>query len=125
MHRLVIIMCFALALGACGTASLFSSDVVTQTPPTVSRVEPTSGPPGTEVTIYGFGYSIDTPINIVIIGGSGSSATEYQILGNPTPTEIETLTATVPDDAELGESSVVVVVHQNTSNTDVMFDVTP
>jgi hypothetical protein len=125
MRRLVIIICFTLALGACGEVTLFPSDVVTQTPPIVSRVEPASGPPGTEITVYGFGYSINTPNNIVIVGGSGSSATEYNLLDNPTETEIESLTAAVPDDAEIGESSVVVVVYQNTSNADIMFEVTP
>ena len=77
------------------------------------------------ITVYGFGFSYSTPVNVIIIGGEGVSATDYQLLANPTPTEIEMLTATVPANAAIGPSPVTVTVYDNTSNADVIFDVTP
>ena len=113
-------------MGACGPAVLtFPDDVVTQTFPLVNRVEPASGAPGTTITIYGFGFSAAPPLNVVTVGGSSSVATDYQLLTNPTSDEIEQLTATVPNDAATGQSSVLVVVHENASNADVLFEVTP
>ncbi len=120
----------AIALNSCGygwdgSESDYPDDVPTQSPPIVSRVEPTSGPAGTVITIYGFGFSLNPAINVVIVGDAGASATDYQLVASPTANEIEQLTATVPADAAIGESGVVVVVYENASNADVLFDVTP
>ena len=125
--HLLCVVAVALALSACGTggAAEYPSDVPTNAPPTVSRVDPTSGPPGTTVTIYGFGFSIGPALNIVTIGESMAAATEYEILSSPTSDELESLTAVVPDDAVAGESPVVVLVHETPSNADVTFTVTP
>lgn len=115
-----------LMLSACGSAvPTFADDVPTQTYPVVSRIEPTSGPAGTAIDVYGIGFSAASPSNVVIIGNAGSSATDYQLLPNPTSDEVEVITAEVAVDAAVGQSPVLVLVHENPSNVDVMFDVTP
>lgn len=124
MRRILIIAC-VLVFSACGSSAPFSPNVVTELPPTVSRVDPATGPVGTVIQIFGFGFSVAPPENVVIIGGSGVSAETYDLIVNPTSDEIEVLTATVPTDAALGDSSIVVVVGEHTSNADVMFTVTP
>ncbi len=127
MRRTIITLASAFLLVACGyeTGLDYAEDVVTQSPPTVSRIEPSTGTTGTTISIYGFGFSTAVPSNIVVIGDQSVSAETYELLDNPTPTEIERLTATVPDGLAVGESSVVVVVYDNVSNADVTFTVTP
>jgi len=126
MKRVLPILSLMLVLSACGGGDPgYSDDVPTQAPPFVSRVEPTSGPVGTTITIYGFGFSIAAPTNLVVLGGSGSAATSYQLLNNASSIEIESITAVVPNDAAVGSSEVMVVVYDNVSNADVTFTVTP
>ena len=81
---------------SCGSSSDFSDDVPTNSPPVVSRLDPTTGPVGTEVTIYGLGFSYVAPTNIITMGTGGAVADSYAILSNPTADEIETLTFAVP-----------------------------
>lgn len=115
-----------LLIASCGGSSeSFAPDVPTNSPPIVSRVTPNSGNAGSEVTIFGFGFTISVPENIVVIGGTSTNATSYTLLSNPTSTEIEAITADVPNDAMLGEGPIYVVVHDNVSNADVSFTVTP
>lgn len=120
----IIPIAFALVIAACGSESGISEDVPTDSPPVVSRVEPNSGPVGTEITVYGFGFSMTAPINIVIIGTSSTAATTYNLVEPPTDTEIESITATIPDDAPRGDNSVIVLVYDNSSNADITFTVT-
>lgn len=114
-----------LALVSCGSSDGFEPDVPTDSPPIVTRVEPNSGGVGTEITLFGLGFSIAVPENIVIVGGIGASATSYRLLSNPTSSEIEALTVNVPAGAALGEGPIYVVVQGNVSNADVSFTVTP
>lgn len=125
MRKALLYIGLGLVLAACGSADPYSPNVVTELPPTVSRVDPTTGPVGTQIQIFGFGYSVAAPENLVIIGESAAAAETYDLVANPTSDEIEVLTATVPNDAVLGDSSIVVVVGEHTSNADVIFTVTP
>jgi len=125
MKRICTALALCIVLAACGSAVPYSPNVVTEMPPTVTRIDPTSGPAGTTIQIFGFGFSVAAPENIVIIGDTGVPATSYGLVANPTSDEIEVLTADVPNDAPLGESSVVIVVGEHTSNADVTFTVTP
>ena len=126
MARILAISVMLIALAAgCGSPSIFADDIPTNAPPIVSRVDPTSGSPGDTITIFGFGFSLVPPNNIVVIGGTATPATDYTLLDQPTATEIEALTVVVPDGAQAGESGVVVVVHDFSSNADVLFTVTP
>lgn len=126
MRYVGIIVVLALSLASCGRAGPdYPDDVVTQAPPTVSRIEPTSGPGGTAISIYGFGFSVAAPTNIVVIGDRSVSAETYRLLDAATSTEIECLTATIPDDAPAGESTIAVVVYENVSNATETFTVTP
>lgn len=124
--RPLIILAF-IALTACGGQSpdSYAPDVPTNAPPIVSSVDPNAGAAGDEITIFGLGFTVSVPENIVIIGGSATSATSYRLLSNPTSDEVEAITAVVPDNAALGEGPIYVQVHENTSNADVSFTVTP
>lgn len=126
MRRLGISLVLVLALVSCGSPSdPYGPDIPTNSPPYVSRIEPNSGRAGDTVTIFGFGFSVAVPENIVIIGGAATSATTYTLLSNITGDEIESLTAVVPNDAQAGEGAIYVQVHENVSNADVSFTVTP
>ena len=118
-------LAFLTGCGGSGADSGFPDDVPTQVNPLVSRVGPATGPAGTEITIYGMGFSISYPNNIVIVGDAATSATGYALVSPPTADEIESITAVVPNDAAPGDNSVYVVVYDNASNTDVTFTVTP
>lgn len=125
MRRICTALALCIAVSACGSAVPYSPNVATDLPPTVTRITPASGPVGTTIQIFGFGFSVAAPENVVIIGDTGASATSYDLVANPTSDEIEVLTADIPNDTPLGESSVVVVVGEHVSNADVMFTVTP
>ena len=127
LTRLISIVVLALALVSCGNASsnYFGPNIPTGTTPIISRVDPNFGSAGDEITIFGLGYSIAFPENIIIIGGAATTATSYRLLSNPTSSEIEALTAIVPADAQLGEGPIYVLVDASSSNTDVSFTVTP
>ena len=121
--RLIAIACLPFAM-ACGSPVAFPSDVPIDSPPIVSRVDPTEGSAGDIITIFGFGFSIVAPNNIIVIGDAASAATSYRLLESPTSTEIEAIEAPVPDQATEGETPVVVMVHESVSNADVLFTVT-
>lgn len=119
------LLLLVLVLPSCGSGEdAYPSDIPTGSPPIVSRVDPTSAAAGDRITIFGLGFSSAAPVNIVIVGGAATSADEYALLDSPMETEAESLTATVPEDAAAGETSVVVQVYENTSNGDVAFTVT-
>ncbi len=124
--RITFIAAFTLC-AACGNSGPFeyASDVPTNAPPTVTRVDPASGPIGTLVTLYGFGFSFAPELNAVTIGQAMAIADTYTFLEAPTSEEIESLTTTVPAEAIEGASPVVVLVHEIPSNADVVFTVTP
>lgn len=124
--KIFVILSVVVFSSACGASEgSYPDDVPTQTSPLVSRVDPTGGSPGSQITIFGLGFSSAAPNNIVVIGGAAVAATAYTLIGNPTSTEIEALTATVPTGAAQGITSVAVVVYDNASNADVTFTVTP
>ncbi len=125
LARRLIIALVPLLMASCLGGDGYAPDVPTDSPPIVSRVDPNSGSAGSEVTIFGFGFSVSVPTNIVVIGDAATSATSYTLLSNPTSDEIEAITAVVPDDAQLGEGPIFVMVHENVSNADVSFTVTP
>ena len=126
MLRRLVILSFLCCLAACGSAdSGFPDDVPTQLPPVVSRVAPATGPAGTVIQIFGFGFSDIAPNNVVIVGDEGVSATAYALVTPATATEIEVITATVPAGVAIGANSVAVVVYENVSNADITFTVTP
>ena len=125
LRRLLILAVLFLA-AACGSSGdSFPDDVPTQLPPIVSRVAPATGPAGTVIQIFGFGFSDVAPNNVVIVGGEGFAADAYALVTPATATEIEVLTATVPAGTPAGVDSVAVVVYENVSNTDITFTVTP
>ena len=125
LKRLAIAILPLLVASCGGTSTGYAPDVPTDSPPVVSSVDPNSGGPGTEVTIFGFGYTISVPENIVVIGGVATNATSYRLLSNPTSTEIEAITADVPAGATVGEGPIYLVIYDNVSNSDVSFTVTP
>lgn len=110
---------------SCGGSSDYNPNVPTDSPPIVSRAEPSAGKAGDVISIFGLGYSIAYPEDIVVVGGAATSATSYRLLDNPTANEIEAITFIVPEDAEIGEGPIYVQVDGNSSNVDVSFTVLP
>ena len=121
---LLLASCFLL-LTSCGQGSQFFDDVVTSAPPIVIRIDPSSGPVGSQATIFGLGFSNLTLTNVVSIGDAVASAEEYALLENPTNGEIESITFTIPAGLAEGDYPVVVIVYETASNTDIHFQVTP
>lgn len=122
--RWAIAFAAVIAAASCGEgADDFPSDVPTSTPPVVARIDPAAGAPGSVITIFGYGFSSTAEFNIVIISGAAVAATAYGLAEAPTATEIESLTAAVPDGAAAGDTSVVVMVHERVSNADIPFTV--
>ena len=122
---LTIVAAMVLLGASCGSGSDYDATVPTDSPPIVSRVDPNAGVASDEITLFGFGFTIAFPENIVVVGGGATSATSYRLLTNPTPTEIEAITFTVPADAVPGEGPIYVQVYGNASNTDISFTVVP
>lgn len=124
--RTISLLAAVLLMASCGGSSNdIQEDVASGSPPLVTSLSPTSGPVGTEVTVTGIGYSYIPPNNTIMIGSESTVATAHDFLTNPTSSEFETVTFTVPDTTPLGADSVVVIVGDYASNTDVLFTVTP
>ena len=117
-----------IALAACGSGDSsfdYSEDVPTNLPPTVARIDPATGPVGTAVTVFGFGFSDAAPDNVLMVGSGSIAATAYTLLPNPTSSEIESISATIPAGAAVGADAILVIVDGNPSNADITFTVTP
>ncbi|MFH0799473.1 MAG: IPT/TIG domain-containing protein [Pseudomonadota bacterium] len=119
------IIAYLVLLAACGgsSGSSFPADVPTKSPPVVSRVAPATGAPDDAITIYGLGFSSTPTFNIVIVGGAAVAATSYSLVDPPTANEVESITATIPADANVGADSIAVMVHDEVSNADITFTV--
>lgn len=127
MKRLqsILAMIVMLALASSCGGGTSSSHVPSGSTPVVSRLDPDSGTPGTQFSVYGFGFSYVPTENIVMVGESVDVASSYDIVDNPTsPEESEVLTVTVPDGAAPGASDVFVIVNGVASNEGITFTVT-
>jgi len=121
--------CFLLAifLIGCGSAqdtNDFNSTVSTQAPPFINRVNPTSGSAGATITLFGFGFSSATPSNVIMVGGTSTSAATYGLVSPAANGEIEQLTFTIPAGATAGAGNIFVTVFENSSNG-VAFTINP
>lgn len=128
MLRKSFIIGFFALLVSCGSSTgvpTIGDDVPTQTTPLVSRVDPTAGTPGTPITIFGLGFSLAPPQNIIVLGDTAVAATSYQLLSAPTASEVEAITFDIPAGTTAGQTPVVVVVDNNPSNADVVLTVLP
>ena len=115
-----------LTITGCGSSdSLVNTDVVTDTPPVVSRITPTTGGAGDTVTIFGLGFSVVPQNNFISVGGAAAIAETYALVDPPLSSEIESLTLVIPDDAVAGDQPVTVTVGDFSSNSDVTITVTP
>lgn len=124
MRYALTVACFLLT--CCGSgASSFESDVPTDTPPTITRIDPATGTSGQTVTIFGFGFSLVPQNNAILIGDTSVTAETYALVDPSLPDEIEQLTFVVPDGMSIGDHSITLVVGEYTSNSDILFSVTP
>jgi len=124
--RNAIALASVLLLFAAGCGYDYLSPLIpTNSPPVVFRVAPNSGSAGDEITIFGLGFSIAYPENIIVIGGAPTGATSYGLVDDPDPGEIEAITFIVPAEALEGEGAIYVQVQGRSSNTDVSFTVLP
>ncbi|MBI4126165.1 MAG: IPT/TIG domain-containing protein [Deltaproteobacteria bacterium] len=124
--RHALFLCLLIACAGCGTsATSFDPDVVTDSPPTITRIAPAAGVAGDTITIFGLGFSVAPQNNIVSIGSAITTADGYQLVDPPTSSEIESLTFTIPNDATTGEQPVTLVVGAFSSNSDMILTVNP
>lgn len=112
---------------SCGSDSSLTFDVSipSQTSPFVNRVAPANGKAGDTVTIFGFGFSVESANNIVVFGSISTTALSYGVVSPAAAGEAEQLTVTIPAGATVGSNSVYVNVFENTSNSNVSFTINP
>ncbi len=116
--KIFVLFAFLL-IAACGSQETldFDTSVVTQAPPVISRLDPSTASAGDTVTIFGFGFSIAKELNMVSVDSSSAYADTYDLVASPTSNEVEQLTFTVPADVSAGTSVVTVTVFDNVSNS--------
>lgn len=122
------ILCASVVLcTACGNSLPLELEesVATQLTPIVSRVVPNTGKAGDSITILGMGFTASAPENIILVGGTTTSAATYALVTPPAAGEIEQLTFTVPATAAVGATTITVTVFDRISNSDVAFTITP
>jgi hypothetical protein len=88
------------------------------------RITPDSGPVGTEVTIYGLGFSVLFNENIVSLGDKSTRAFSYDLADDGEVGEVEKIMFTVPDGLAAGEHAIILYVIIEPSNGDKIFTVT-
>lgn len=103
----------------------FDESVATQLAPVVTRVAPATGKAGDTITIFGVGFSIEPPQNIILVGGATTTAATYGLVIPPTGSEVEQLTFTLPATSAVGATTIAVLVADQASNNTVAFTVTP
>lgn len=120
----LVLLFLLLGCGSSSETNLFDASISTQAPPLINRANPISGRVGDTITIFGFGFSNGAANNIVTGGGQPTTAATYALVANPTSSEIEQLTFTIPTGAATGAGNLFVTVFENTSNT-ISFTVNP
>jgi len=113
----------AILFSACGSGGDITDDVPSDSPPIVMRVDPAIATAGDQITIFGIGFSAAAPTNIIIIGDAGIYAESYQLIPNPIDEEAEAITAVIPAGIAPDLYPILVVVGENTSNSDVMITI--
>ena len=127
MRKLLLCLCL-LTLANCGSASgEFSDNVPTGSIPVLSRAVPSSAHLGDTVTLYGYGFSIVSTENLVILGDLEIPAEDYQFIDASLAEigELESLSFTIPFDATLGEQTLTLTVLDNDSSNSLSFTVRP
>jgi len=126
MRYTACILLLTSILASCGgTGSTFLDDIVSSSEPIVMRVDPEAASVGDEIKIYGIGFSIEAPLNAVFIGGTSTYATSHEFTDGKNNGEFEYITAIVPEGTPEGENSIVVQIHDLTSNSDVKITINP
>ncbi|MBI4366569.1 MAG: IPT/TIG domain-containing protein [Deltaproteobacteria bacterium] len=126
-HRGILIC--VLFLCGCGSAlppeSELDPTIATFLDPILTRAAPIAGRAGDTITLFGFGFSVEHPNNLVHIGGTITPATSYALVNPAIAGEIERLTFTVPAAATVGATTVFLSVFDRASNNSVAFTVLP
>ncbi len=127
MFRLpLFLLCVGIVIG-CGTEtqSSFDSHIPSGAPPIVERVDPTSAAAGETVTLFGVGFSIIAAENILHIGETAVSATEYGVVDEPVGAEVEQLDFELPEELSAGDYDIFLSVLSTPSNADQSLTITP
>lgn len=124
MKNLFLSFIIIFFIGCGGAAPEYSIDVPTDSAPTIIRIDPSTGAAGTQVTVFGFGFSYTAENNIIMMGGGEATASVYNILENPVNSEIESIVFTVPENLAAGEYALTIIVNDNISNSNFTFTVT-
>lgn len=122
MKRTLEMIFVLMLLAGCAGSSDFASNVQIDSPPVISRISPTTAKAGDTVTIFGFGFSSAPAVNLVSLESAITPAASYNLLQNPTSTEIESLTFVVPA-MPAGTFGVMVMVGDDVSNSNVVITI--
>lgn len=126
--RWLLLGLFLLGGSACGDLTgtdPVGAEIPSGAPPVITRLDPESAAAGSELNVFGVGFALHAPLNVLSIDSYSLLASEYTLLAAPADGEVEQLTFTVPDDIAAGEYAVLLIVDGSPSNGDLSFTVTP
>ncbi len=113
-----ILLLFVSACG--GGTGIDNSFLATDSPqPVVIAALPATAQAGDTVIIQGIGFSPVINQNIILVAGTSSTATSYSLVPDPAASNGATdqIEFVLPDQAEVGASSLIVMVGAVSSNS--------
>lgn len=108
-----------LFLQACGGSGVDNSFLTTDSPqPVVIAALPAAAQAGETIQIQGIGFSPVINQNLILVAGTTSTATSYTLVADPSASNGATdqIEFVLPAQAEVGASSLLVLVGQVSSN---------
>jgi len=107
--------------GGCGNTTPAPSAIIT-------RIDPSASGVGDTVTIFGYGFSETSELNVVFVSSTQTFAdrNSWKLLSDPSGDEIESITFTVPD-INPGTYPIYVFVSDSgvVTNTDINITIRP
>ncbi len=122
----ILLICLLTTIYACGSSqSSFEHDIPTQQSPIIMNIDPTQASAGEQITISGIGFSSSAPNNIIMLNDAAIPASTYDIITNANSSALEQIEFILPDDLDIGDNTIVVIVYDHTSNADFQLEVMP
>lgn len=115
--NIFLLICF-LSLMACGESTDNSYLNPDSPQPLVIAVVPASAKPGATLQVQGVGFSPVVNMNIILVAGTSSTATEYSLVPNPSAANGATdqISFVLPSQAQVGATQLQVFVGETPSN---------
>ncbi len=111
---------FILFLSACGGSGIDESFLNTDSPqPVVLAALPATAQAGDTIQVQGIGFSPVINQNVILVAGTSSTATSYSLVADPAASNGATdqIEFVLPAQAEVGATSLLVLVGQVSSNS--------